>query len=469
MLSSSKLVVGARSGNIGDVHRVRTLRAPYSGVGFKANITYTPVVKFRMPYSVAYNSRHNDRNALLTLKPRANAQQRHPFANTRSLPTHGSLRTGAVGSSAHLKAGVPAEEWLIQDPQLRTTRSPNSLARKKLALSLHLQVTTHRAWRWRLRCSVSGPVIVLPRSPRLQRSTRRGASAVRSSCTAQRLMGRSPIHGSCRRMKATLRSAFDDGSSSSRRTGTIGLEMVRLYRSFRRSSSRSAAADWSPGIAAWVRALGRAARGVVDVQAGETSRGSTRVSQWPVIPFTPARRPDYRRWNSRQGTRLNHVPIIQDLVDDAVEISEGDRPSHFLLRANNRLVVEGAGGAGLAALLAKDRHQTTTPVLMRSRRRASLNLLARVLERVPRPPESLHHAQAPRSRPAGDVGELAPTRRRARTNVIEFHAVVARTAGLGRVGIEMLLEVRDNRHGREVQHHLERAGLRGTGRSGWEE
>jgi threonine dehydratase len=59
-----------------------------------------------------------------------------------------------------------------------------------------------------------------------------------------------------------------------------------------------------------------------------------------------------------------------------------------------------------------------------------------------------------------------------RANVIEvFHRRAMWLAPLGRVGIEMLLEVRDNEHGREVQKHLEDAGyhVEREGQGDWEE
>jgi threonine dehydratase len=57
-------------------------------------------------------------------------------------------------------------------------------------------------------------------------------------------------------------------------------------------------------------------------------------------------------------------------------------------------------------------------------------------------------------------------------NVVEvFHRRAMWLAPLGRVGIEMVLEVRDERHGREVNKHLEKCGyhVEREGVGDWEE
>jgi len=57
-------------------------------------------------------------------------------------------------------------------------------------------------------------------------------------------------------------------------------------------------------------------------------------------------------------------------------------------------------------------------------------------------------------------------------NVVEvFHRRAMWLAPLGRVGIEMVLEVRDEKHGREVNKHLEKCGyhVEREGVGDWEE
>jgi threonine dehydratase len=57
-------------------------------------------------------------------------------------------------------------------------------------------------------------------------------------------------------------------------------------------------------------------------------------------------------------------------------------------------------------------------------------------------------------------------------NVVEvYHQRAIWLAPLGRVGIEMILEVRDRQHARDVHNHLENAGyhVEREGQGDWEE
>ena len=169
------------------------------------------------------------------------------------------------------------------------------------------------------------------------------------------------------------------------------------------------------------------------------------------------------------------LPIIQEYVDEVVEVSEEEiaRAIYFCVQ-NNRLVVEGAGAAGLAALLAKKialKPDDTVCALLCGGN-IDANLLARVLEQVlVRQGRYIMLKLLVLDRP-GMLATLLNKVAESGANVIEvFHRRAMWLAPLGRVGIEMLLEVRDNDHGREVQRHLEAAGyhVEREGQGDWEE
>ena len=168
------------------------------------------------------------------------------------------------------------------------------------------------------------------------------------------------------------------------------------------------------------------------------------------------------------------LPIIQQYVDEVVEVSEEEiaRAIYFCMQ-NNRLVVEGAGAAGLAALLAKKIKVTPddTVCALLCGGNIDANLLARVLEQVlVRQGRYIMLKLLVLDRP-GMLAALLASVAESGANVIEvFHRRAMWLAPLGRVGIEMLLEVRDNDHGREVQKHLESAGyhVEREGQGDWE-
>ena len=169
------------------------------------------------------------------------------------------------------------------------------------------------------------------------------------------------------------------------------------------------------------------------------------------------------------------LPIIQQYVDEVVEVSEEEiaRAIYFCVQ-NNRLVVEGAGAAGLAALLAKkvDVLPDDTVCAVLCGGNIDANLLARVLEQVlVRQGRYIMLKLLVLDRP-GMLATLLNKVAETRANVIEvFHRRAMWLAPLGRVGIEMLLEVRDNDHARDVQTHLEAAGyhVEREGQGDWEE
>ena len=175
----------------------------------------------------------------------------------------------------------------------------------------------------------------------------------------------------------------------------------------------------------------------------------------------------------RPGERT--LKIIKEYVDEVVEVSEEEiARGIFHCVQNSRLVVEGAGAAGVAALLAKKiklkPDDTVCTVLCGGN--IDANLLARVLEQVlVRQGRYMMLKLLVPDRP----GMLAPLLNQVAetgANVIEvFHRRAMWLAPLGRVGIEMLLEVRDEQHGREVFRHLETVGyhVEREGVGDWEE
>jgi threonine dehydratase len=169
------------------------------------------------------------------------------------------------------------------------------------------------------------------------------------------------------------------------------------------------------------------------------------------------------------------LPIIEQYVDEIVTVTEEEIAlGIYHCVQNNRLVVEGAGAAGVAALLAKKikvkPDDTVCAVLCGGN--IDANLLTRVLEQVlVRQGRYIMLKLLVPDRPgmlAGLLQHVAETR----ANVIEvFHRRAMWLAPLGSVGIEMLLEVKDEGHSREVIKHLKTVGyhVEREGIGDWEE
>ncbi len=156
------------------------------------------------------------------------------------------------------------------------------------------------------------------------------------------------------------------------------------------------------------------------------------------------------------------LPIIRDLVDEVLEVSDDEIAraiAHGVSSA--RLVVEGAGAAGLAALLAgKIKFNTGQSICaLLCGGNIDPNLLARVLEQVMvRQGRYVLFKVAVIDRP-GALAQITDRVAEAGANIIDiFHRRALWLAPLGKVGVELVLEVRDAQHGQDVQTYLEQHG-----------
>jgi threonine dehydratase len=190
----------------------------------------------------------------------------------------------------------------------------------------------------------------------------------------------------------------------------------------------------------------------------------------PVIESLKAGKPveaNYNRFTIADGIAVKRpgektLPIIKEFVDEIVEVSEEEIANAiFHCVQNTKLVVEGAGAAGVAALLAGKVKLKPDDIVCAVLCGGNIdaNLLTRVLEQVlVRRGRYIFLKLLVADRP-GMLAVLTRAIAETRANIIEvFHRRAMWLAPLGYVGIELLLEVRDEEHGRQVIQHLEESG-----------
>lgn len=156
------------------------------------------------------------------------------------------------------------------------------------------------------------------------------------------------------------------------------------------------------------------------------------------------------------------LPLIRELVDDVVLVTDDEiaRAIVYLLQ-NLRLVAEGAGAAGVAALLAgKIRPQGDETICAAvCGGNIDANFLARVIEQVlvKQGRYIVLHTSVP-DRP-GNLARMINFVADEGANVIDIaHRRAAWQVPLDRTGIEMILEVRDEQHGQLVVSRLASEG-----------
>lgn len=157
-------------------------------------------------------------------------------------------------------------------------------------------------------------------------------------------------------------------------------------------------------------------------------------------------------------------PLVQQHVDELVQVSEAEIADAIIrFLEHERTVVEGAGAAGLAAVLAgRLPKRFTRACVMACGSNIDMNVLSRLIERdmahhrrllrlqasVPDRPGSLHRLTGAISRSGGNVLEVLHDR--------SFSEVP------GNVNITMLVEVRDDAHRRAITQAIKRLGVRVT-------
>ncbi|MBA3470827.1 MAG: threonine ammonia-lyase, partial [Herpetosiphonaceae bacterium] len=156
------------------------------------------------------------------------------------------------------------------------------------------------------------------------------------------------------------------------------------------------------------------------------------------------------------------LPIITELVDEVVTVDD-DATARAIVHVlqHSRLLVEGGGAVGVAALLEgiiPVRPDEPTIVVL-SGGNIDGNFLARIIEQVlVKQGRYLRLRTSVPDRP-GNLAPLVNDIAACGANVIDIgHRRAVWQLPLDRVGIEMILEVRDESHGQEIIDHLEGHG-----------
>ncbi len=226
------------------------------------------------------------------------------------------------------------------------------------------------------------------------------------------------------------------------------------------------------GVAIAAKALLPGVR-VIGVQAENVSavKKSLRAGE----PLEAVAKPTIADGIAVKRPGLLTLPIIRDFVDDVVEVTEEEiAAAIYHCVTNAHIVVEGAGSAGVAALLAGKVRVTSDDIVCAVLAGGNIdgNVLSRVIEQVlVRQGRYIILNLLVIDRP-GMLAKMLNEVAAAGANVVEIqHQRAIWLAPLGYTGVEMILEVRDKGHAREVHDHLESCGYNviREGQGNWEE
>jgi threonine dehydratase len=156
------------------------------------------------------------------------------------------------------------------------------------------------------------------------------------------------------------------------------------------------------------------------------------------------------------------LPIIRDLVDDVVEVSDDDIARGIAHCAQYaRLVVEGAGAAGVAALLARKVAVQPDDVVCTVLCGGNIdgNMLARVIEQVMVQQGRYIVLKLTVADKPGQLAAVIHQVAACGANIVDvIHRRATWLAPLTRTGLELVLEVRDEAQGQAVMQRLAQAG-----------
>lgn len=252
--------------------------------------------------------------------------------------------------------------------------------------------------------------------------------------------------------------AFDDDRVIAGQ-GTIGFEIVEGLPDVTVVVVPIGGGGIISGIALAVKHLLPEVR-VVGVQAANV--GAVNRSLAAGEPVTVESQPTIADGIAIKRPAERTLELIKKYVDLVVEVTEEEIAAgiHHCVQ-DTHLVVEGAGAAGVAALLAGkiEISDSDTVCAVLCGGNIDGNLLSRVIEQVlVRQGRYVILKLLVKDRP-GSLSQMLDRVAETGGNVIEVnHQRAIWLAPLGYTGIELILEVRDAQHTKEVLEHLESNG-----------
>ncbi len=240
--------------------------------------------------------------------------------------------------------------------------------------------------------------------------------------------------------------------------GTIGIEIMTALAEASVIVVPVGGGGLIAGIATAVRAMGSRAR-IIGVQAAGCDAMRPSLAQGHPVAVQAARTIADGIAVKQPGDRT--LAIIKDLVDDIVTVDDEHIAFAITHAAQHlRLIVEGAGAAGLGALLMNTIPLSADDVVCNLLCGGNIdaNFLARVFEQtLVKQGRYLNLRIIIPDRP----GNLAPLLRLVADNGANVIDVIHRRAAwlvpIDRVGVELIIEVRNHTHGQHLmdvlQHH----------------
>ncbi len=241
--------------------------------------------------------------------------------------------------------------------------------------------------------------------------------------------------------------------------GTVGLEIVDEMPDVDVVVVPVGGGGLAAGIGVAIRALAPRARVIgVQVEAAQGVRRSIEAGRRVAVPPSPT----IAEGIAVAGPGEVTFPLLQRSLDDVIVVDEDEvAQAMVLLIERSKLVVEGAGAVGVAALLARriDVAGKRVAVVL-SGGNVDINMLARVVEHGLMQAGRYFSLTVGLDDKPGQLSVLSSLLSETSANVLSVdHHRFGIDLPVGRVQVVLLLEVRNRGHADEVAAALERAGF----------
>ncbi len=241
--------------------------------------------------------------------------------------------------------------------------------------------------------------------------------------------------------------------------GTVGLEIAEDMADVDVVLVPLGGGGLAAGIGIALRVLARRARVVgVQVEAAPGVHRSMTVGR--IEPVAPG--PTIAEGVAVGGPGEVTFPILRDVLDDVLLVGEDEVAKAMVsLIERAKLVVEGAGAVGVAALLGGKLDVAGRRVVaVISGGNVDINMLARVIEHGLMQEGRYYSLTVGLDDKPGQLAMLSALLSEADANVLSVaHHRFGIALPVGRVQAVLLLEVRNREHAREVERALEGAGF----------
>jgi threonine dehydratase len=261
-----------------------------------------------------------------------------------------------------------------------------------------------------------------------------------------------------RQTGAPFISAYDDDGIITGQ-GTLGIEILEQAPDVETVLICVGGGGLFSGIATAIRALKPGVR-LIGVQAAGAPNA---VESWKAGRLLPRGEVD----TIADGIAIKSPSertfrYIQKYADDMITVEDADiARAMLLLLERAKSVVEPAGAAGVAALLAGRVRPVGKTVVIVSGGNVDAKFLADMIEReMIRADRYMHFFSAVPDRPGG-LAALLDLVAELKGNIITvLHNRISPSVPLGRTGVELLLEVRDADHIAKIREGLSSRGYR---------